>query len=150
MDKQTQLEQVKTKQKDQYLNLELGQNYHKSGLLLNTTGLELISRQEKIMFTTGSFKNTFSMKITPMEFYFMFSLEVPKNHIRLISIIMGQHSDLWLPSEWKLKCSRHACSEHWSLIPLQRYQRSVFRRQIRRIKICTWRPASRNVAIFRS
>ena len=47
---------------------------------LKTTGLKIISIQEKIVFTTGCFNNTFLVKTTPIKLYFMFPLEVPINN----------------------------------------------------------------------
>ena len=56
---------VKIKQKEQYLNLKSSQYYQKIGLLLKTTGLKLISRQERIIFTTGCFNDIFLANTTP-------------------------------------------------------------------------------------
>ena len=50
----------------------------KNYFLLKTTGLKLISTQEKIIFATGCSNDTFLVKTIPMKLYFMFPLEVPK------------------------------------------------------------------------
>ena len=47
-------------------------------MLLNTASFKIISIQEKNIFTTGFFNDTFLVKTAPMKLYFIFPLEVPK------------------------------------------------------------------------
>ena len=52
----------KGKQNNQYLNFKVSRHDQKSALFFNTTGLKMISRQEKTIFTTLRSNNTFLVK----------------------------------------------------------------------------------------
>ena len=77
----------KRKQKYQYLNLKVSWRNQKSGLIFNKTGFKIISIQEKRIFTTFCFNDTFLVKKT-MTLYFKFPLEVPKKPIWVFPITM--------------------------------------------------------------
>ena len=88
LEKQTRLQKIKIKQKGQYFHLRVSRHNQRSIFLLKTTGLKLIPRKDKMIFTTWCFNDTFLVNTTPMELYFMFPLGVPKKLIRLISTLM--------------------------------------------------------------
>ena len=59
--------------------MKLSQQDKRIILILKRTGLKLISRQKKIIFTTCCFNDTILVNTTPNKLYFVFPLEVPKN-----------------------------------------------------------------------
>ena len=51
-----------SKKRNQHLSFKVGQHYHRSILSLKKTGLRIIARQEKGMFITCCFNDTFLVK----------------------------------------------------------------------------------------
>ena len=79
LENQTWLPKIIIKQKYRYLNLNVIWHNQRVIFILKTTGLKIVSIQEKSIFTTGCFKYTFLVKTTPINLYFVIPLEAPKN-----------------------------------------------------------------------
>ena len=90
LEKQTWFQKRKIKQNNQYLNLNFSRQYKRSFLILKTTGLKLISRQEKRIFTSCCFKDTFLvLKINYVP------IGSAKKTIWLISVTMPLQSNMF-------------------------------------------------------
>ena len=125
LEKHTWLKKRKGKENNQYPNLKVSRHYQRSILLLKKTGLKLISRKEKMVFTTCCFNDTFMVSPTPMKWYFMFPLEVPKNPIWFIFILMPLKSNIFNMTRiivysvyWNLLCLIPENMLHKRLLPL--------------------------------